>query len=439
MTMPYSREQPRAIPRSYYQDDDIFARELRDVFGPSWLFLGHESEIPAPGDYLTRRMGADPVVVSRDERGDVHVLLNSCTHRGTQVCKAAFGNTATFKCGYHGWTFGNDGTLRGVPGRRALYPPDFDLSRHGLRHARVETLHGLIFATWNASAPPLRDHLGGLAWYADALFDYFPGGLEVYRGAHRVVVKGNWKIHTENFCGDGYHLRVAHRTMFELGVMGDQAAAAATRGWVVSDPNGHSLRAQYLDDPELAQTVFGYPEGLTASAAANRSKDQLAFRAASTVIHGALFPNFLFITTAPFGYGADATGQTAFFQIRVLTPIGPHAHEVTYWTLVPKDAPEDWKRKSYLYSIRQHGAASFFEADDLENFHRIEAGLGGVGAADLEFNYDLGNGVAASAPPPWEGHGTIVAQDFSEANQRNLIRRYLELLNGPIEEVVPHA
>jgi nitrite reductase/ring-hydroxylating ferredoxin subunit len=383
-------------------------------------------------------MGADPVVVSRDEQGRIHVLLNSCTHRGTQVCKAAFGNSASFKCGYHGWTFGNDGSLRGVPGRRALYPPDFDLSAHGLRSARVETLHGLIFATWNRDLPPVREQLGGLAWYVDALFDYFPGGLEVFGGMHRVDIRGNWKIHAENFCGDGYHLQVAHRTMFELGVMGDQAATVATRGFVVSDPNGHSLRAQYLDKPDLAPAVFGYPDDLTRRAAAAATADQLAFRASSTVIHGALFPNFLFITTAPFGYGSDATGQTAFFQIRALTPTGPHSHEVSYWSLVPKDAPAEWKQKSYLYSIRQHGAASFFEADDLENFRRIDAGLGGVGGADLEFNYQLGERVPEAGTPPWQGPGTITAQDFTEANQRNLLDRYLQLMNVEGPEVAHH-
>jgi phenylpropionate dioxygenase-like ring-hydroxylating dioxygenase large terminal subunit len=427
-----------AIPRRYYTDREVIRPELSNVFGASWLFLGHETELPSPGDYVTRTMGADPVIVCRDEHGDTHVLLNSCTHRGTQVCKAAFGNSANFICGYHGWTFANNGSLRGVPGRRGLYPPDFDLTAHGLRRARVESLHGLIFATWNVDLPPLREYLGALAWYADALFDYFPGGLEVHGGMHSVVVRGNWKIHAENFCGDGYHLRIAHRTMFELGVMGDQAADAKMQGFVVSDPNGHSLRAQYLDDPALAGVVFGYPAELTAAAAGSATADQVAFRSASTVIHGALFPNFLFITTAPFGYGSDATGQTAFFQIRALTPVDPHSHLVNYWTLVPKDAPADWKRKSYIYSIRQHGASSFFEADDLENFRRIDAGLAGVAGADLGFNYDLGRGVASVGIPAWKGPGNILGQDFSEANQRNLVARYLELMSGDVERVVRH-
>ncbi|MFF4795005.1 Rieske 2Fe-2S domain-containing protein [Streptomyces sp. NPDC001276] len=118
------------------------------VFGANWVFVGHESEVPAPGNYVTRRLRGDPVILSRTEDNGVQVMLNSCTHRGTQVCKASYGNTTTFRCGYHGWVFGNDGTLKGVPGRRALYGPDFDLSKRGLGRARVETLHGFVFATW---------------------------------------------------------------------------------------------------------------------------------------------------------------------------------------------------------------------------------------------------------------------------------------------------
>ncbi|WP_131105955.1 aromatic ring-hydroxylating oxygenase subunit alpha [Ornithinimicrobium sufpigmenti] len=104
------------IPRSYYRDEDALHQEYNKIFGQNWLFVGHETEIPAAGDYVTRRMGANPVIMSRTEDGDVHVMLNSCTHRGTELCKLSYGNTTTFRCGYHGWVFSPDGQLRGVPG-----------------------------------------------------------------------------------------------------------------------------------------------------------------------------------------------------------------------------------------------------------------------------------------------------------------------------------
>ena len=148
------------------------------------------------------------------------------------------------------------------------------------------------------------------------------------------------------------------------------------------------------------------------------------------MIHGAIFPNSVLITTAPVQFGSDAEGQTAFYQMRMLNPIDAHSHEVVYFSLVPKDAPEEWKKKSYLFSIRQHGAASFFEADDLENFRRIDAGVSGIAGEDAPFNYELGIGADAGSPPPWNGPGRIVSQDLSESNQRNYIRRYLQVMEG---------
>lgn len=415
---------PTSIPRSYYRDDDKLEQEFHKVFGENWVFIGHESEIPEAGDYVTRSMGPNPVILSRTQAEGIRVMLNSCTHRGTQVCKLAYGNSTTFRCGYHGWVFGSDGDLKGVPGRRALYGPDFDPSKLALRKARVETLHGLIFATWQQDAEPLEEFLGEFAWYLKALFDFFPGGMEVYGGVHNVDVRGNWKIHVENFCGDGYHLQNAHRTMFDLGVMGNQAGTV--EGFVVNEPHGHSLRAQYLTDDDVPDLVFGYDQDLLDDAAGHAGEQERKFRERTTVIHGLVYPNLLLITTAPLYFGEDAQGATAFTQLRSITPIDPHHHRVTYWSLVPKDASEEWKKKSYLYSTRQHGAASYFEADDLENFRRIDAGLGTSVAGDAPFNYELGVGVDQKGTPPWEGPGSIVRQDLTEANQRNLVGRYME-------------
>jgi PAH dioxygenase large subunit len=421
-------EGPISIPRSNYRDDSALQDEFAKIYGENWVFIGHESEIPGAGDYVTRSMGANPVIMSRTQDGNVHVMLNSCTHRGTAVCKLSYGNSTTFRCGYHGWIFGTNGDLKGVPGRRALYAPEFSTEGLGLRQARVETLHGLVFATWKHDAESLRDNLGDFAWYLEAFFELFPGGMEVYGGVHNVDVRGNWKIHVENFAGDGYHLQNAHRTMFELGVMGNQAGEVA--GFVVNEPHGHALRAQYLVEEGAPDIVFGYEPELLEGAQHSLQEQQRKFRERTTVIHGLVYPNLAFITTAPLYFGEDASGPVAFTQLRSITPIDPHHHRVTYWTLVPKDATDAWKAKSYLYSTRQHGAASYFEADDLENFRRIDSGMGDSVAGVDPFNYELGADVAEKHTPPWEGPGNLIRQDLTEANQRNLVRRYLEQM-GP--------
>jgi len=101
--------------RRVFWDEEVYRQELARIFARSWLFLAHECEIPNPGDFVTRYMGQDPVIVARQKDKSVKAFINSCTHRGNKLCFADAGNTQTFSCNYHGWAFGLDGSLVGVP------------------------------------------------------------------------------------------------------------------------------------------------------------------------------------------------------------------------------------------------------------------------------------------------------------------------------------
>ena len=103
------------VRREIYRDPAVFALEMERIFKRTWVFMAHESELAAAGDYLTMRIGAEPVVVVRGEDGEVRVLVNRCRHRGAVVCERAAGNAKSFRCQYHGWTYRNDGQLVGVP------------------------------------------------------------------------------------------------------------------------------------------------------------------------------------------------------------------------------------------------------------------------------------------------------------------------------------
>src|SRR5581483_5868148 len=98
-----------------FADPGVYRREIEQLFPRCWLFVAHGSEIPSSGDFVTRQMGADPVIVSRDAGGQPHVLLNVCRHRGRQVCNEDAGRTSHFRCGYHGWTYDSAGKLTGLP------------------------------------------------------------------------------------------------------------------------------------------------------------------------------------------------------------------------------------------------------------------------------------------------------------------------------------
>jgi phenylpropionate dioxygenase-like ring-hydroxylating dioxygenase large terminal subunit len=121
------------IHASLYTDPRIFDDEMERIFRRGWVFVGHDSEIPSPGDFVTRRVGTEPVIMVRSTDGGVAVLVNRCMHRGTMVCPADRGSARTFTCPYHGWTYDISGELLGVP-----YPggyASFDKSAHGLTRA----------------------------------------------------------------------------------------------------------------------------------------------------------------------------------------------------------------------------------------------------------------------------------------------------------------
>ena len=109
------------ISRDIFVSADIYAQELETLFTRAWLFVGHESLVPNPGDFYTSRMGEESVILCRDQQDQTHVFLNSCRHRGMKVCRYDQGNTTVFTCPYHAWSFALDGALQGIPQYDMLY------------------------------------------------------------------------------------------------------------------------------------------------------------------------------------------------------------------------------------------------------------------------------------------------------------------------------
>lgn len=120
------------ISREIFVSEEIYQIELEQVFARSWLFLGHESQIPKVGDYFVSGMGEESVILCRDREGQIHAFLNSCRHRGMKVCRYDEGNTPVFTCPYHGWSYATDGRLAGVPFYKDAYHGKLDKSKWGL-------------------------------------------------------------------------------------------------------------------------------------------------------------------------------------------------------------------------------------------------------------------------------------------------------------------
>ena len=153
--------------RLIYTDPVIFAAEMTQIFGGTWTYLAHESEIPNINDFITRRLGLRPLIIARDAEGKLRALYNRCTHRGTTLCRFDKGNSKSFQCPYHGWNFLNTGQLRGVPWPDG-YAGDMRDPKYNLAQVpRVESYRGFIFGTLNLDSLPLIEHLGPIATVID--------------------------------------------------------------------------------------------------------------------------------------------------------------------------------------------------------------------------------------------------------------------------------
>ncbi len=193
-------------------DPAVLETEMRNIFDTCWIYVGHESEVRAAGDFKTRNVCGRPVIFCRDAQSKIRVYLNVCRHRGAIVCREPEGNAKGLMCFYHGWSYNRDGELDGVPGQSS-YPPSFDRCKLGLAEpAKVETYNGFVFLTFNADAMSLTDYLAGAREYIDLINDQPPTGqMEVIRGTQEYDIKANWKLLVENSFDD-YHLMTTHST-----------------------------------------------------------------------------------------------------------------------------------------------------------------------------------------------------------------------------------
>jgi PAH dioxygenase large subunit len=435
------------VNRRAFFDNDVFDRELERVFRPSWLFVAHESEIATPGDYVTRRMAVDPVIVIRDEAGQPRVYLNSCRHRGAQLCKADMGNSSHFRCSYHGWTYSNSGALRGVPSMQEMYGTTIDKESFRLREARVEVLYGLIFATWDESAPTLREYLGPMAWYMETAFAKCE--MEVVGPPGRLLTHTNWKIGAENYGGDTYHVPTTHKSAVDMGVYGPDHMAAhadtakhlgefdAERNPYLYHPfttdEGHTGSVLHLPMKFSKPTFLGYEDHLWPEFEERLDKSQVELRTGLNLLLANVFPNMSWIEYITVYHGDDTPPATSL-HVRQWQPIGPDKTELLVWALVPKAASEEWKLWSQRAFIRVLGFGGNFETDDYQNWTSIASANSGPMGQDLDNHYDGGgpaHPTALADDVDWPGN--VYLTENSDVTMRAMYSRWNELMEQPAQ------
>ncbi len=245
------------ISRDIFTRQSIYDEELERIFARSWLFVGHESQIPEPGDYILGKMAEESVIFNRDRHGKLHVFLNNCRHRGMRVCRYDRGNSTKFACPFHAWVFSDEGKLVGVPKLDSAYHNELDRSKWGLIEARVYSYYGYVFACWDEETPDFETYLGDLRFYFDdycELPDGTHGEWEAFGGTFKWRVPCNWKFGAENFAGDYYH-NPSHASVDSIVLSpagGDWSSGVGSSDLAAylryDHPQARAVSAQYLRD-----------------------------------------------------------------------------------------------------------------------------------------------------------------------------------------------
>ena len=365
-----------AVHRSTLVEPRILELEQRKIFDVCWIYVGHESEVRAPGDFRTRNICGRPIILCRDSKSEVRVFLNTCRHRGSMVCREAEGNAQRYTCFYHGWTYDRDGNLYAVPGQSA-YPPSFDKSEFGLKSPpRVESYRGFVFLNFDAGAVPLEQYLGGAREYIDLIVDQSPSGqMEVIQGTQEYDIRANWKLLVENSFDD-YHLPTTHSTWLDYLKNSGVEMKRPEKGHLLPAHgvgkdlgNGHAVIdninfrgrpvARWI--PIYGESAKPELERIRAELVARLGEDRAA-RVADTNRNLVVFPNLVL---------NDGSSVT----IRAFHPLAADRMQVRACALGPAEESATARAVRLDSFLTFYGPGGFATPDDIEALESVQAGL----------------------------------------------------------------
>src|ERR1700751_5426051 len=432
MTSPESLRslvQPGRVHRRLYTDPAIFALEMERIFGAAWIYVGHESQVKNPGDYVRAFIGRRPVVLVRDAEGEIRVIHNQCAHRGSLVVANDKGNAGKFQCCYPGWTYHLDGRLKAVPLQHG-YPRDFDPNNPKtamVRGARVKSYRGFVFACEAPEGPSLEDFLGFMTTSLDDMIDRAPdGAIEIAGGMFKHAYDGNWKLYLENLC-DAAHPWFTHRSSIDAAqrqsdeVYSDGSGEIALRQmrqngapysfWesqvgIWTYPNGHSYLGDYHDDAKLVAALED-PVFRDYIAAMEKKKGKQETRRVLEVRrwNSNVYPNLSFMSQ--------------FAQLRVVHPLAVDRTVVQTYNFRLKGAPERMFRNTISFANTVNGTGSLGLPRDLGIYNRIGIGLSSEGTEGLQ----VGRGSASDMPAAPGGRRG--KNSTSEVYIRNMLDAWL--------------
>jgi p-cumate 2,3-dioxygenase subunit alpha len=365
------------VHRAAMVDPAVLEHEMRSIFDVCWIYAGHESEVRAPGDFVTRTLCGRPILFCRDSAGAIRVFLNVCRHRGAVVCRERSGNARGYQCFYHGWSYDRDGCLDGVPGESS-YPASFERKQFGLAEpAQVASYRGFVFVSFDSRAMPLEEYLAGAKEYLDLVVDQSPTGeMEIIRGTQEYTIRANWKLLVENSFDD-YHLMSTHKTWLDYMKNSGVEIPKPAKGHVVPSHgvgkvlgNGHAVidNENFRGRP-VAKWIPLYGEEAKPEIEKIRAElvarlgEERARRVADTNRNLVIFPNLVV---------NDGSSVT----VRTFHPTAPDSMEVTAWALGPKGESALARSIRLDSFLTFYGPGGFATPDDVEALESVQKGMG---------------------------------------------------------------
>jgi phenylpropionate dioxygenase-like ring-hydroxylating dioxygenase large terminal subunit len=410
------------VHRDVYTDPEVFQLEMERLWARSWVYVGHTSQVPKPGDYLTLDVAAKPVILVRLADQSVRLLMNRCAHKGTKLVSAPSGNAGkTFRCPYHAWTYRLDGSLVMIPLKEGY--AGTGMSESGLTVVKnVATYRGFVFARLSPTGLGFKEFFGGSLSSIDFLADRSPEGeLEITGGCLRYLHNCNWKMFVENL-NDTMHPMIAHASSAGTAKrlwegqpadkpkpMAVEQFAPFVNGYEFFDemgvkvyPHGHGFSGVNFSIHSSYSPIKEYEEAMRKAYGEERAKQILG-----TVRHNTV-------------YYPSLTIKGAIQSIRVARPLAADRTLIESWTFRLKGTPDKLLARTVMYNRLINSPMSVVGHDDLHCYRSIQEGLAADGNewVNLQRNYDPGE----LATPERVANGT------SDLSMRNQFRAWRELM-----------
>lgn len=388
---------PDAVHRDVYLSQEVFDLEMEHLFRNTWVYVGHDSQIPNPGDYFTTLVGSQPVVMVRDQDQQVRLVLNRCAHKGAKLVGARQGNCGKFfSCPYHGWTYHLDGRLRSQPVAGGYAKTEFSKTegaRGMIPVPAMKNYRGFVFARLAEQGMSFEDYFGESLSSIDNMVDRSPDGkLEIAGGVLRYLHDCNWKMFVENL-NDNMHPMVAHAssagTAKKLWAQMDDGRPAPmvieqftpfVAGYKFMDemgvkifPNGHSYGGVNVSIHSAYSPIAEYNDAMIQSYGEERAQAILSDARHNTVYYPSL------------------TIKGAIQAIRVARPLGPDKTIIESWTFKLVGAPQALLERTATYTRLINSPTSVVGHDDLHCYRAIQDGLKAQGNdwVSLHRDYDV--------------------------------------------------